>query len=128
MYNFVFWFFYKFFEWRKKFKSVFLASAVVGLAIIIHVMLLYNIVRFFTGFNFEMMYRSYDDRKIILLPFVLGLYLIIYFGYYKIKSEYILEKHKLKKISSPLNIIYIFLILAVPLLIAIKFNSMIFNK
>jgi hypothetical protein len=125
MYNFVFWYFYKFFEWRKDFKSVFLASAIVGLAIIIHVMLIYNLIKYFTGFSFGIMNGSYTDRKLIFLPFVLAVFLITYYSYYKTQSGYILEKNKLGKISSPLNIFYILLILVVPLLVAIKFNSLI---
>ena len=127
MYNFVFWFFYKFFEWRKDFTSVFLASATVALAFVIHLMLMYSLLRYFTGFSFDTMDRSYIDRKLILLPFVLALFLIFYFGYYKLKSESILEKYKSVIFFKPLNIMYILLILAVPLLIAIKINFMINN-
>ncbi len=128
MYNFVFWFFYKFFEWRKDFKSVFLASVIVVLSFLIHLMLIYNVLRYFSGFGFDTMNRSYVDRKLILLPFVLVLFLIFYFGYYKFKSEHILEKYKSEKFSKPLNIIYILLILVVPLLIAIKINFIIYSK
>lgn len=99
MYNFIFWFFYKFFEWRKGFKSSFIASAMVGLTILVHLGLVHSIIRYFTRFTIGVFSNSYGYNRLILLPVVILWFYILYQFYYKKRADEILEKRK--KISSP---------------------------
>ena len=124
MYNFVFWFFYRFFEWRKGFQSSFIAGAMVVFTLAIHLLLLYGIVRNFTGIAFPYFSGSYGQRKLMLLPLVVVLFFILYFGYYKKYGDKILSKYGDKKFSKPKNIIFIILLLVVPLIAAIKLTNM----
>lgn len=123
MYNFVFWFFYKFFEWRKGFKSSFLAAAMVGFAMEIHLALLYAIVRYFTGLSVGGLTGSYGQRRLILLPFAIAWCFIIYYIYYKKKAPDILEKYTNEHFSKTKNILFIILLLVVPLVVAIKLTN-----
>lgn len=123
MYNFVFWFFHKFFEWRKGFKSAFLASAMVGLTFIIHVLLAYALLRYFTGIHLGKVNGNYSDRKLLYSPFVIGIFLMTYFFYYKKKSQVILNKKENGNFSNPKNIFYILVILVIPLLLVIFFTN-----
>jgi hypothetical protein len=124
MYNFIFWFFYKFFEWRKGFKSAFIAGAMVGFALVIHLFLLYGIVRYATGFTLPYFSDSYGQRKLMLLPLAIVFFLIIYFGYYRKQAQKILSRYAGNKFSRPINILLIVLLLIVPLMIAIQLVSM----
>ncbi|MCP9750046.1 hypothetical protein [Ferruginibacter sp. HRS2-29] len=128
MYNFVFWFFYKFFEWRKGFKSIFLSAAMVGLTVLIHLLLLYAVIRYFTNTTLGKLNGSYTDRKLLYSPFVIGIFLIVYFFYYRRKSEVVLNKKENDRFSRPINIFYIILILVVPLLLAILFTNKALNQ
>jgi hypothetical protein len=123
MYNFIFWFFYKFFEWRKGFQSFFISGTMVAFAVIIHLLLLYNILRYFTGFTIPYFSGNYGQRKLILLPMVIVLFFMLYFGYYKNKGEGILLKYEGKKFSNSKNIIFIIFLLVVPLIIVIKLSN-----
>ena len=124
MYNFVFWFFYKYFEWRKGFKSVFLASLIVALALLIHIMLLYSVARYLNLITISQLNKSYVERKVIRLPFVLILYLSVYFFYYKSKAEIILETYKSRKYNSYSNILLASGILLLPLILAITITNL----
>jgi hypothetical protein len=123
MYNFIFWFFYKFFEWRKDFKSSFIASAMVGLTILIHLGLIHSIIRYFTGFTIGVFSNSYGYNRLILLPLVILWFFILYQFYYKKRADQILEKRMENKFSEPKNIIMAVVLIVVPLLIAIKLTN-----
>jgi hypothetical protein len=128
MYNFIFWFFYRFFEWRKGFQSVFLSSAMAGLAMLMHLLLGYCLLRYFGLIPISTFTETYTQRKLIILPFVLIFFVILYYGYYKNHAHNILEKRPREKFSRPVNILYMTLILVVPLLIAIRLTNLIFAK
>lgn len=123
MYNFIFWFFYKFFEWRKGFKSSFIASAMVGLTILIHVGLIHSIIRYFTGFTSGVFNNNYGYNRLILLPLVFLWFIIIYQLCYKKMTSQILERRKENEISEPKNIIFVVGLIVVPLLLAIKITN-----
>ena len=123
MYNFVFWFFYKFFEWRKGFKSFFLPAGMVGLAVLIHLGLAYSIVRYFTGFTVEFLSSSYGYNRLILLPIILFFFFCLYQLYYKKNAERILEKRRIDNFSQPRNILLIILVLVLPLLVSIRLTN-----
>lgn len=121
MYNFVFWFFYKYFEWRKGFKSPSIAAAMVGFTIVVHLIFLYSLLRYLTGFSIGTFgdEYSYGQRKLMLLPVALLLFYLIYLLYYKRKEASILERYADKKFSAPRNILIVVCLLVVPLIGAI---------
>lgn len=123
MYNFIFWFFYKFFEWRKGFKSSFIASAMVGLTILIHLGLIHSIVRYLTGFTIGVFSNSYGYNRLILLPLVFLWFFIVYQLCYKKRASQILEGRKENKFSKPKNIIFVVALIVVPLLLSIKLTN-----
>jgi len=119
----VFWFFYRFFEWRKRFRSSFIASAMVGITMIIHIAFLYSAVRHFVGFPFERSNMNYGQRRLLLLPLVFLFLCLIYFLYYRKRAKVILEKKGGKRFSSISNILIISVLLILPLLAAIIFTN-----
>lgn len=121
MYNFVFWFFYKYFEWKDNDSFSFIPAGIVALAIEMHVFLLYSFIRYFTGFGFGISKTSYG--KLFFIPFILVLWLFVYFIYYRDNANRILDNKKDQKFSTPRNILYIVLILVVPLLLVIFFTN-----
>jgi hypothetical protein len=128
MYNFVFWFFYKFFEWRKGFQSPFLAGAMVVLAISFHLILIHSVIRYFTGFTVGTFSDNYGYNKLIMLPIVLALFFTLYLVYYKKKASQILSRYNGYRISSLRNILLVMLILVVPLIITIVLTNMAVRK
>jgi hypothetical protein len=117
MYNFVFWFFYRFFEKRKKFRSVFVATSLVGLVILVHISLLYSILNFFSLFRIKSWQGSYGVIKYFLIGIVCIFFLIIYMVYYKRNARKILARYHGGKFSSPENVFKIVLLLVIPLII-----------
>ena len=117
MYNFVFWFFYKYFEWRKGFRSPSTAATMVGLTITVHLTFLYSLLRYISGFSIGSFgnWYSYGQRKLMLLPLALLLYYLVYLFYYKKKTTSILEKYADEKFSAARNIFVVVCLLVVPL-------------
>lgn len=125
MYNFIFWFFYKYFEWKNKDESNFIPSALVVFTLSIHLFLVYSLVRFFTGINYLSFKTtlSYGERKFLLLPFVLLIFFVVWYFYYKPRTSIILENYKEKKPFTIRNYFYLFLIIILPLILAIQFTN-----
>jgi len=115
MYNFVFWFFYRYFEWRKRFRSVLVATSMVGVTMTIHLALINLILRAMGLYIMEPWEGPYGSRKYLLIFAALIFFLLLYLFYYKKNSQEILEKHKGEKFSDLKNVIKIMLILVVPL-------------
>ncbi|MFT3823040.1 MAG: hypothetical protein QM731_03935 [Chitinophagaceae bacterium] len=124
MYDFVFWFFYKFFEWRKGFQSSFIASMMVCFTMIVHIALLYSFIRYIGGISIGVLDGSYRQRRLILLPIVMLFSFLVWVIYYGSRALDILEKNSSKKISSGLSILMIIIILVVPLLVAIILTNL----
>ncbi len=125
MYNFIFWFFYKFHQWRDKYDSVSLPSGAVMVTLIIHIGLVYSVFRFFyqsnpLGWGNDL---SYGQRKYLMFPFGILFLFLVYF-YYRRKSKAILAKYEGKKPFTIKNILLIVLIMVVPLIIAIRLTNM----
>jgi len=123
MYNFIFWFFYRFFEWRKGFQSSFLACAMVSLALVIHISLAYQVLSYFAGVKLPYLSGSYGQRRLILMPLVIILFFILYFIYFRRKAADILERYSGKSFSKPINIIFIALLLIFPIFIIVKLST-----
>ncbi len=117
MYNFVFWFFYRFFERRKRFKSVFVATSIVGLAMVLHLALIYSILRSLAVFKVDPWEGSYGKRKYLLMIAAVVFFLLVYLLYYKNNAKEILEQYQGKKFSSSKNVLKIILLLVAPLII-----------
>lgn len=118
MYNFIFWFFYKYFEWKDGTKSVFLCSNITCLSMLFHIGLIYSIIRYITGFNVGMFTEHYVIDKLLLLPFVLLFFLLIYFLYFKKKSEFILREFGDRKVFTTVNIIKVVALVVLPIVFA----------
>jgi uncharacterized membrane protein len=129
MYNFVFWFFYKYFEWRKGFQSPSTAATMVGFTITVHIAFLYSLFRYLLGYSigtFDGAY-SYGQRKLMLLPLALLLYYLIYHLYYKRKASSILEQYVDKEFSTARNILIVVSLLVIPLIGIIIFTKQAVN-
>lgn len=126
MYNFIFWFFYCFFKWRKGFESISTAAALVGLAIVLHVVFFYTLIRFLTGFSIGTFGDnfSYGQRKFLLLPIVLLFQYLLYLLYYRKQGALILEKNKGKKFSDPKNILIVVGLIVIPIIGIIVFPKL----
>lgn len=126
MYNFVFWFFYKFYEWKDKDDSTLIPTAPAVITGLIHLFLLYSIYRFSTHTN-PLEWGtglSYGQRKYLMFPFVILLFFLVWYFYYRKKSKAILSKYEGKKPFTIRNILLIILIMVVPLIIAIRLTNM----
>ena len=123
MYNFVFWFFYKFFEWRKRFKSIFVAASIVGVTIIVHLVLVYSIIRNITGLKIQPFQGSYGSRKYVLMGIALVFFFFIYLVYSKANAKEILKKYQGNRFSNLKNVFLIIVILILPLVIVLLLNS-----
>lgn len=125
MYNFVFWFFYKYFEWQNKDDSSFIPAVLVIFSFIIHLFLIYSIYRYTAHAN-PLEWGtglSYGQRKYLMFPFVILLFFLVWYFYYRKKSMPILAKYNGKKPFTLKNILLIILIMLVPLIIAIKLTN-----
>lgn len=116
MYNFIFWFFYRFNESKNGFKSVSSAAWVVGIAIIIHLSLIHSITRYFTGFTIGTFSEKYAYNKLVLLPFVILFCASLYWFYYKKRGDEILSKYENKSFSTPRNILLILAFMVIPVI------------
>ncbi|MBO9633952.1 MAG: hypothetical protein J7578_12620 [Chitinophagaceae bacterium] len=126
MYNFIFWFFYCYFKWKKGFESISTAAAIVGLAMVLHVLFLYTLIRFLTGFSIGTIGDAlgYGQRKFILLPFVLLFQYLVYLLYYKKRGVFILEMNKGKKFSDLKNTLAAGCLIVIPLIGIIVFTKL----
>lgn len=122
MYNFVFWFFYKYFEWRKRFRSAFVATSMVGVTMTIHLALINTILRSLGLYKVKPWEGPHSIRKYLLIFAAIIFFLLLYLLYYKNNSKAILEKHQDEKFSDVKNIIKIILILVVPMVIFFLIN------
>ncbi len=127
MYKFFYWFFYKFFIWRKGFESSFLASSMVGLAFILHLIFIFTVIQFLTAFTFVSPFSvyNYSTREIMLLPIVLIFFLILDKLYFRRKRNIILEKYYLENPFTKQRILLVILTLLVPLVLSIWLNKLI---
>jgi len=124
MYNFIFWFFYKFFEWRDKYKSPFLAASMVGFVVVIHLSAVYAVFRYFSGSTISLFSDNYAYNRLMLLPIVILFFFIVYRLYYKKKVDEILAKFDERNPFSVKNIAIVVLLIIVPLLFAIKLTNL----
>jgi len=119
MYTFLFCFFYKYFEWKKGFKSIAVAAMTVSLVLMIHVLLVYKILSILFGWgnlNFQL---NYGSRTLIFYPIMAGIFSLSYFLYFKRNGQRILVQFENKNIFSPKHIVFMCLLCIAPLAMVI---------
>jgi uncharacterized membrane protein len=119
MYDFLFWYFYRFLEWRKGFRSSFVAANLVCVTAIIHLLCAYSIVRFLTGRSFHFGSGTYGYTKLMWMIIVTVISAFVYLSYYKNKADAILRRYEGRCIFHRANVLRILAIFLVPLLVAI---------
>jgi|GEM_PF-1554342 len=129
MYNFIFWLFYKFYEWKDKDDSTLVPTAPVVISLIIHIETIFSTVYYLTGYNYSLMpYHdssiTYGQRKLIGLPIMLLLFFLVWYFYYRKKAKQILTKYEGKKALSLKNILLILLLMVLPLIISIQLTNL----
>jgi len=98
MYDFIYWFSFKFFEWRKGFKSSSLSSAMVGLSIASHFLFIHSIVRYFTGWNLGTFSNNYTINKLILLPLAFCFFLLLTNFFIRCEKKKYLKSMQIKNL------------------------------
>ena len=121
MYRFVYWFFYKYFIWKKGFESSFLASSMVGLTFIFHLILILSIIMYTTGWKILEFLQgfNYSTRKLIMIPFTFLFFWFIDLIYFKRKKQVILGDYEKMNPFSIKSISSIILLLIMPLILGI---------
>lgn len=128
MYNFIFAYFYKFYEWRKGFQSISISSLMVALSIVIHLGFIHSIVRYSTGFNIGKMSESHVLNKLAMFLFLFSLVYILYSFYYKRNATNVLLQYKDLKISSLPKITLVLIIMLVPLVLGAILTNLAVKK
>ena len=123
MYSFIFWFFYKYFEWRIYTRSPLLGYCMVAAAISIHLFLIYSVVYYLTGYDIAAFSNAYGYDKLMMLPYALLLFFIIQYFYYRKKTQHILDKYGDRPLFTIKNIALVLLIMVIPLVLVILFDN-----
>lgn len=81
--------------WRKGFQSSFVASSVVGLAIGLHILLFYSLVKKVTGWTVRPFLTDYEygERKWIMMLCIVPLFFALDFLYFRKRKDIILDKY-----------------------------------
>jgi hypothetical protein len=124
MYNFIFSFFYWYFNKRNDITPRFSAALTVALTVFFHLFLFANIITFFTGINLagKPFSQDYSTNKLYLMPFGLVYVYSFVFFYNRKRTMAILSKYPTNyNWISVKNILLILLIMIVPFLLGIQF-------
>lgn len=116
MYNFVFWFFYRYFEKNQKLRSVFVATSIVGLSIVLHVTMLYCIARSLGLFSIPVSNAPFGTRKYYMISIAIAFFAALYFGYYKRNGPKILKTYNGKELWTVRSVGFIALFIILPLI------------
>jgi hypothetical protein len=125
MYDFVFWFFHIFFSKKRNDDSSLTPAGMVGVAMIIHVGMLFAIQRYFTGIDIDWKRDvSYGQRKYFFIPMILIALTLIWLIFYRKRKAAIINKYKEKEPFTAKNYVLIALIFIVPLIIGSIFAKL----
>lgn len=128
MYNFIFYFFYKYFESRKDFSPRFSALCAVAGTQFIHSFFIVTAIKHFFKINIlpTAFSQSYMINKLYWGPILAIWLLFVFFYYRKDRVVHILEERdKLgEKVFTFKNIATIILAIGVPLILGIMFIKM----
>jgi hypothetical protein len=124
MYNFIFSFFYRYFNKRNDLTPRFSAALAVALTVFFHLFLFANLITFFTDINLagKPFSQDYSINKLYLMPFgIVYVYSFVFF-YNRKRAMAILSKYPTNyKWISVKNILLILLIMIMPFLLGIQF-------
>jgi hypothetical protein len=127
MYDFIFYFMYRLQINQKDttpFVAKFFGILFVLLAVIMHIALLYAIMRFilFNYYGFDISFSVIESKsidKLIWLSIFLIMFLLIFKYYNMDRIHFIIEKYKKKMKFSFFDIIFFLCVFTIPLIIAI---------
>lgn len=125
MYDFLFWFTLKFYEHRDKDDSSFIPALTVTVAFLIHIGMIYTIVRYYTGYNFDWANGPWGIREKFLIMsgmFLLGI--IVWLIFYRKRKEAILKCYENSYAFRFINYVFVFLMLVAPVLVGAIFAEM----
>lgn len=124
MYNFFFWFFYKYFEWKDKTDLSFTPSSIVVLIINIHLGFIYSVYIYLYGERLISQDNlPYYYSKLLIAPFIFSAFFLIWYFYYRRKKEEILKKYEGRKVFTVKNIIIVLFFTVLPLIFIIRLNT-----
>lgn len=120
MYNFIFYFYYKYFKKRNDFDPIFSAKVGLTSTIAFHIFFLLVIFKYFLDVSIPRFHESYAINKAYLIPVVILQLIIVLVIYNKKRTRRIIQQYELEeKIFSIKNILFIIFINVFPLLIGI---------
>ncbi len=121
MYDFMYLFFYKFFEWKKDDDPK--DSAIYGImvAIFFHMFFLYNAFTNYTNINPLALAFGTNKSKFFWIPLVVAIMFLIYRIFKKRSNQILTPKNLERQLLTPKNIIIVVLIVFGPLILGIQF-------
>ena len=127
MYDFIFYFFYKYFQRTNDSIPRYRAILAVATAVGFHLFCVISIIKYFTDLNISRFHPGYLQNKLFFTPFILALILVIYFRYNKSRTDLILRNKEKegKAVFNVKNIILVFVIIVMPLIIGILFINVV---
>ncbi|NIG55313.1 hypothetical protein [Chitinophaga sp. Cy-1792] len=123
MFDFMFWFLYKYFEKKNGYKSVFQPATFVTLSVGLFIALGFALIRLFTGWYVGSFSRDYETNKLCLAPFVLGFLAVLYFLYFKPQAARILLKYQEREWNTTANKLVVLALLIVPLVLTMVITN-----
>ena len=122
MYDFIFYFFFRYFLSRNSSIPRYNAVLTVFLTVVIHLFCFLSVVKHYTQLHLPRFSEDYFTNKLLSMPFVLLLILFFQLAYNKNKTDRILNSRKSSgEIFSLQNLVLVFIIEVVPLLTGIFF-------
>ncbi len=119
MYNFIFIFFYKYFQRLKdpipRYRAILAVTTTIGF----HVFCLVSILKYFLNITLPRFDERYLINKFYIIPFILVLVLLVYLYYNKNRTDEIIKSKK--NMFTIKNIFTIILIIILPVIVGILF-------
>lgn len=125
MYNFIFNFFYRYHKKGRSFSPRFIGACAVSITVFFQFFLLWNGIKYFTGFNIfpiKSYNQDYFINKLLYMPFMIvyGYLFILYYTHKRAMT--IVNKYPQGyKVVTLKNVLLVLLIMIAPLLIGIWF-------
>jgi hypothetical protein len=126
MYNFIFYFFYKYFQTTNDLTPRFRAILAVAISIGFHLFCLVSILKYLLNFTIVRFDERYLINKFYLMPFALLFILLVYLSFNKKRTDEIikLEDDKGKNMLTLKYIVSIIMIISFPVILGIMFIKM----
>ena len=125
MYNFIFYFFYKYFEKTRDSTPKYRAILTVAVTIGFHLFFIISIVKYVFDITIPRFDESYFFNKLYMMPFALLLILFIYLYYNQNRINKILGHYNNEeKVFTFKNVATIIFVIIVPLILGITLIKM----